>query len=344
MGALFPALAYAVFAALWILVSDQVVTWLFSDPVHVALANTLKGWLFVAVTALLLFLLLRRRGRAEKGLSTAPAEPTRVLSWPVLAILVVILAVTAGGIASTMAHKQQEAEARLHAIADLKSSQISDWLQERLGDAKFIQSSAFFAEQYGRWSARGDEAARERLTTRLEQLRNYRGFSAVSLLDPTGRRVWGTDQAPERLAPPLLDAVAQGWDGQIQRVGPYVDVAGNRRLDFLVPLPVSEGLPPMVVLHVNPAAWLYPMLQTWPVLSASGETLLFRRNGDRVQFLNDLRHRRNTAVTYQLLVSNAELLAVQVLSGTIDMKAMLKGVDYRGVPVLGMVRPIPGTD
>lgn len=344
MGALFPALVYAVFAALWILVSDRVVTLLFRDPVYEALANTLKGWLFVAVTALLLYLLLRRRGRAEEGLSMAPAEPTRVLSWPVLAILGVILAVTAGGIASTMAHKQQEAEARLHAIADLKSSQISDWLRERLGDAKFIQSSAFFAEQYGRWSVRGDEAARERLTTRLEQLRNYRGFSAVSLLDPTGKRIWGTDQAPERLAPPLLEAVAHGWDGQIHRVGPYVGVAGNRRLDFLVPLPVSEGLPPMVVLHVDPAAWLYPMLQTWPVISASGETLLFRRDGDRVQFLNDLRHRREAAVTFRLPVTNAELLAAQVLNGHTDMMEMLKGVDYRGVPVLGMVRAISGTD
>jgi len=53
-------LAYAVFAGLWILLSDQAVAWLFNDPTQIVLASTLKGWLFVAVTSLLLYTLIRR--------------------------------------------------------------------------------------------------------------------------------------------------------------------------------------------------------------------------------------------------------------------------------------------
>jgi len=53
-------LAYAVFAGLWILVSDKAVGWLFSDPARIILASTIKGWLFVAVTSLLLYGLIRR--------------------------------------------------------------------------------------------------------------------------------------------------------------------------------------------------------------------------------------------------------------------------------------------
>lgn len=338
-----PALIYAVLAAIWILASDQVVLWLFRDPLQVALANTLKGWLFVAATALVFYLLLRRRDCLAEESPQMPAS-ARAYSWPVLAIVVVILGVTAAGIINTLAHQRQQEEARLHAIADLKASQISDWLKERLGDAKFVQSSHFFSEQYESWQGQGNEAARERLTSRLEQLRNYRGFSAVSLLDPAGRRLWATQQAPARPAPALSHAVEQGWDGQIQRVGPYVDLEGHRRLDFLVPLPVSEGPSPMVVLHVDPEAWLFPMLQAWPVLSASGETLLFRQDGDRAQFLNDLRYRPDSAATFHLPLGNADLLAAQVLSGRVEEKATLEGVDYRGVPVLGMARAIPGTD
>ncbi|MGE5470770.1 MAG: PAS domain S-box protein [Bacteroidota bacterium] len=51
---------YALFAVLWILVSDQLVGALFPGPTENLLANTLKGWIFVAVTATLLALLLRR--------------------------------------------------------------------------------------------------------------------------------------------------------------------------------------------------------------------------------------------------------------------------------------------
>jgi PAS domain S-box-containing protein len=53
-------LAYAVFAALWILLSDRVTGALFHEPESLTRASTLKGWFFVAVTSLLLYGLVRR--------------------------------------------------------------------------------------------------------------------------------------------------------------------------------------------------------------------------------------------------------------------------------------------
>lgn len=52
--------AYAVFAGLWILVSDNLMVWQFVEPHQIFLAGTLKGLLFVAVTSLLLYVLIRR--------------------------------------------------------------------------------------------------------------------------------------------------------------------------------------------------------------------------------------------------------------------------------------------
>jgi len=51
---------YAVFACLWILLSDNAVAWLFTDPARMTLISTIKGWLFVAVTSLLLYGLIQR--------------------------------------------------------------------------------------------------------------------------------------------------------------------------------------------------------------------------------------------------------------------------------------------
>ena len=53
-------LIYAVFASLWILLSDTVVGWLFSDPADIVRVSTIKGWLFVIVTSLSLYGLIRR--------------------------------------------------------------------------------------------------------------------------------------------------------------------------------------------------------------------------------------------------------------------------------------------
>ena len=53
-------LTYAAISSLWILVSDNFVASLFSDPITINRISVVKGWLFVAVTALLLHGLIRR--------------------------------------------------------------------------------------------------------------------------------------------------------------------------------------------------------------------------------------------------------------------------------------------
>jgi PAS domain S-box-containing protein len=53
-------LIYAVFAGLWILLSDQIAEWVFTDAATLQIAQTLKGWLFVGISSLLLYFLLNQ--------------------------------------------------------------------------------------------------------------------------------------------------------------------------------------------------------------------------------------------------------------------------------------------
>ena len=59
-GALRVALLYAGFSGLWILLSDRTVEALIHDPATVTLVSIAKGWVFVAVTAILLFVMVKR--------------------------------------------------------------------------------------------------------------------------------------------------------------------------------------------------------------------------------------------------------------------------------------------
>lgn len=82
-GALRIVLLYAGFSSLWILCSDNLTLLLFSDPHQVAWVSMIKGWLFVAVTSLLLFALIRRSHRQmEDSLQAqwgAQREKTRAI-------------------------------------------------------------------------------------------------------------------------------------------------------------------------------------------------------------------------------------------------------------------------
>lgn len=53
------AVIYALFSGLYILLSDQLLYFLLSDPAKITFISTLKGWIFVFLTSVLLYLLVR---------------------------------------------------------------------------------------------------------------------------------------------------------------------------------------------------------------------------------------------------------------------------------------------
>ncbi|MBS1228414.1 MAG: luxQ [Proteobacteria bacterium] len=69
-AALRVVLVYAAFAGLWILLSDHLLALLLHDPQTIALVSTVKGWLFVAVTSLLLYGLIKRLAAQVAATST----------------------------------------------------------------------------------------------------------------------------------------------------------------------------------------------------------------------------------------------------------------------------------
>lgn len=56
----FIVLVYAILGGFWILLSDQIIAALFHDPEQIIRAGMIKGWLFVGITTLLLYVLIRR--------------------------------------------------------------------------------------------------------------------------------------------------------------------------------------------------------------------------------------------------------------------------------------------
>lgn len=337
-------LAYASFAAIWILLSDKALSWLVSDPALITLASTFKGCLFVAVTSLLLYALLRRR--------TYPAAPARHetmpsgwrASLPFLALSAAILVLTMVGIVETFRQQRAQEIARLQAIADLKAREIQDWLKERQSDAEFARTSRFLPEHYQRWRQTGEASASEALRVQLEEIARHGNYAAALLLGERGEPLLSTGRASP-IPPRLLDTARQAQqDGQPHWAGPYREAGDGLRLDLVAPLAKAGPTPPLIALEIDPKSWLLPTLQAWPVPSVSGEALLFQRDGDHVLYLSELRRSPDAAAKLRLPLSTSRLLAAQALRGESAQGHPIAGEDYGGVPGLGMVSNIPGTD
>ena len=109
-------------------------------------------------------------------------------------------------------------------------------------------------------------------------------------------------------------------------------------MDAVAPILDSKGRPiALLVFRSNAESLLYPLIQSWPTPNLTSETLLVRKGGEDLLFLNDLRHRPNTALSLQEPLTLTDLPAVQAVLGK---QGMFQGRDYRGVEVLADLRPI----
>ncbi|WP_461602404.1 PAS domain-containing protein [Aeromonas rivipollensis] len=334
-------LTYAAVASLWILLSDKAVEWLFSTPAQFALASTIKGWLFILITALMLYTMLRRRINQ----STASPRLSGRQWLPILLLNSLILALTAMAIAQNIGLTRDKEVARLETIADLKSRRITEWLGNREQDLRQIIDNPRYGDlsPSAQRTKPSDEQA-QRLT-RLVEFISAEGFDGAALFDPAGQTLWQTPGAGIMNAT-LRDALARVTTGKVLRVGPYLDELGQPRLDFLAPLATAAGPAPVIVLQISGSHWINQILKPWPIPDSSGEATLFRQRADQVQYLSDLRYRPDSTLRLHLPLHHDTLLAAQYLRLDAGQRGprVLIGKDYRDIAAFGVVYPVEGTD
>lgn len=284
--------------------------------------------------------------------------PARRTVWPTVAVYAAIVFALAGGgglfVRSQRAEMQRRVENELNAIADLKVQQIGDWRRERLGDAQFFSQAAFVPRDVRAFFDHPASAsAKDELVRWMTLLKGNNRYSRVSLFDARGELRL---MLPEDADPPggvLHGHVAEVLrNPRIQMTDLHLSDEGDVHLNISFPVfappqrPGPESPPAtnpapllgVIVLELNPRQFLYPLIQKWPMPSRTAETLLVRREGDEVVFLNDLRHSTNPALALRISIHQKALPAARAARGEVGVR---DGVDYRGVPVLAAMRAVP---
>ena len=345
-------LLYAALAALWIVLSGYLLTLSITDPLLQGRIELAKGLAFVAVTSGLLYLLLNhwRESHAMQPAQTELPAPPKIIRL-VLIFIALVLLVPLLDFAIYRLHVPQtkhDAYDKLQSIALFKAEEIENWLSERRGDAQVVAADTGFAEQVERFLIYRKRNTRlsKQILNQFGSLRAYYGYDSILLLDSSGRLLSSLGKDVD-VPPRLMDLLRETLSSrQVQFSDLYRDTVGNINMDWVAPIVVSDRhgkrAVAAVVLRAQPAQFLYPLIQTWPSASASGETMLARREGGSVILLNQLRQRKDTALTTHGSVNDPDhptAIAIRENSpGTAP------GTDYRQVQVLAAYRPIAGTD
>ncbi len=268
-----------------------------------------------------------------------------IAGFVVLATLVVGLAYWAWR--EQAASMRSQAERSVEAIGSLKAAEISAWVQERLGDAEIISGNHLLSAAVLDMAADRDRVANAaRVRSYLAELRQTYEYVDVTLTAPDGSVLLRVPaQASHSVGARTRALVAEAQrTGRVVTSDLYRDDGGSPHLDIVAPVLTGvSGAAPVadVILHVDPATFLYPYIQEWPLRSDSAETLLVQRRGDRVVYLNELRFHEGSALRLSAPASGTELPAALAVQGR---RGIVEGADYRGVPVIAAIAPVPGTD
>jgi len=271
-----------------------------------------------------------------------------VSSWLIPAISLVILALFAGGAWLYVVQRdrvQAAAEENLDAIARLKVDQIVQWRNERLGDAAVLMENPYSSEALARWISGNRGDGTEQVLALFRSLRAHYRYSDIILVDPSGRMLLSLNGQTGNLGKEVSQAVGDSlrerrpllsdlYAGTGEGV-PHLDAiallrAGNGNDSRALGAKSAEYVG-AVILRCDAKDFLYPLLQSWPLPSRSGETLLVRRDGGDVLYLNDLLHQAHTALSLRIPLSRKDTPAVAAVMGK---QGVFYGKDYRGVRVM----------
>jgi PAS domain S-box-containing protein len=267
-------------------------------------------------------------------------QATLVLIFIGLSVAIVTLG--AGYYARTRAHMKRDAWDELQTVAALKVLEVSRWRRERLADATVAAGIPNLAARVGD-AATGDDQAAAGLRRWLDALSANYDYQEAALVRRDLTRLLSSSGSPRLLSEADRRFLSETLAGGRIAMSPIL-VHEESRLPYILvaaPLGADQGDIGLVYLQIDVPLSLYPMITSWPTTSLSAESLLVRREGDRMVFLSPLRWQPGAPLSFSLPVAAEDLPAAMAGRG---VKEAVAGRDYRGIPVLAAVRSVPGTD
>jgi two-component system, cell cycle sensor histidine kinase and response regulator CckA len=237
----------------------------------------------------------------------------------------------------------QLAKDNLSSIAKLKVGQIENWRQERFNDASFIFHNEAITLQFERFLKKpnGREECDVMLGWMTPMFKN-RQYVGMDLFSMNGRHLFCILDDSCKASVYENDIFKEAIrTKKVLFADLHVHDDGRVYMGLVVPL-IKIGKKDTTVLgslllRIDPWRFLYPLIQSWPIISKTSETLILRREGDDVVYLNELRHRREKNLALRMSISENKLPAAIAARG---YEGVVEGIDYRQEEVVAAVRQI----
>lgn len=239
--------------------------------------------------------------------------------------------------------QREERYNELKAIADLKTYQIIQWREHRIKDAS-VAFSQFFGKGIAEYAAgKRTPNLEHNLIRRLNLYETLYGYKRAFVTNKNGQLILSSDSLQSGIHNFTLSGIdSVKASGKIFCSDVYLlEDSTTYLVEVVAPVYYENKIIAFMVLQDDPFDMLFPMIQSWPTPSGSAETVIVRRDGNDMLFINELRHEKNTALKRRIPISDTLVAGVQAVLGK---QGVSEAIDYRKVAVFSDLRKIPGTN
>ncbi|PKN72073.1 MAG: hypothetical protein CVU50_08805 [Candidatus Cloacimonetes bacterium HGW-Cloacimonetes-3] len=241
----------------------------------------------------------------------------------------------------------------LASIADLKVKQIETWNHERFEDARQLYETPMMQDLASQYITNpGSIRHKAQISQLMAFIQSQNDYSLLALLDSDGEVIMSMPSVDKQLFLQHDQYLQRALgSGEIVfadiHVDPHKTVTDIKdiKLSYWIPVKTNDtnGSKPIGiwVFQIDPGEYLFPLVQSWPNSSKTAETLLVRKDGNDVLFLNELRHQKNTAM--KLRINIAENPKLPAVVAVMSKDVLSEGIDYRGEKVIYAARKVNGT-
>ncbi|MCX6154042.1 MAG: PAS domain S-box protein [Candidatus Kapabacteria bacterium] len=239
---------------------------------------------------------------------------------------------------------EDEKYSELKVVSELKINQISRWKKERYADIDVLTNLPFIKKSVKQLMDKtiNDENTNE-LSSLMKTACETSNYENIIILSPDLKKVLSvqpTDISFDSTS--ILTLKKSISQGQKCLSDFFIcQTHGRYELDLISPIESSGQLIALLIMRINPKDYLFQMLQSWPTLSKSSETLIVRRDADSVTFLFSPSKSNDSIKIQRLPLSMIDLPAAQVVMGK---RGKFIGIDYQDEKVLSDLNQIPDTN
>ncbi len=227
------------------------------------------------------------------------------------------------------------------AISEMKAGEIIQWQKERFADvSRAANGPTVIKDLLLLEKNSNDTVAKDELRKILEVNKKGKLYENVFLISTQGKLILAAKDEPDLTDEKTINTVNIAFASKdaifsdlfTHEKNVFYDVGAVSRSADRKPLAV-------MILRGNASNNIFPLMQSWPTRSKTAETLIFKRTGNEVVIINELRHNNNTAFNMRIPLSDINNPLIQTISGT---QGKYEGIDYRGIKVMADLRPIEG--